>query len=247
MLILGGSNEATALVRTLAGRTDLDACLSLAGRTRDPAPQPVAVRVGGFGGADGLAAHLRTEGVDLLVDATHPFAARMSANARSAAAQAGVPLVRAGRPPWQPVPGDDWREVADMAAAADALGVAPRRVFLTVGRLQLSAFAAAPQHHYLVRTIEPLPDDHGLADAVAITVRPPFDATAEARLMAGHRVDVLVTKNSGGDAAAAKLVAARALGLPVILVRRPAEAQGTVGVAQALAIIEAHACAHRGV
>ncbi len=98
-----------------------------------------------------------------------------------------------------------------------------------------------------MRTIEPLPDDHGLADAVAITVRPPFDAEAEARLMAEHRVDVLVTKNSGGDAASAKLMAARALGLPVILVRRPAEADGTLSVADALATIEAHASAHRGV
>ena len=247
MLILGGSTEATALAQTLAGRGDLDARLSLAGRTREPAPQPLPTSVGGFGGADGLAAHLRAEAIDLLVDATHPFAARMSANARLAAGAAGVPLLRVGRPPWRAGPGDRWLEVADMPAAAAALGVTPRRVFLTVGRLQLAAFTHAPQHHYLVRTIDPPTTDHGLPDAMVIEARPPFDLATEHNLMVEHRVDALVTKNSGGAAAAPKLAAARALGLPVILVRRPAEADGTIGVDEALAAIEAHACVPRGV
>ncbi len=235
------------MAQALAGRRDLDARLSLAGRTRAPAPQPLATRVGGFGGAAGLAAHLRAEGIDLLVDATHPFAARMSANARRAASAAGVPLLRVGRPPWRAGPGDRWQEVPDMAAAAAALGAAPRRVFLTVGRLQLAAFAAAPQHGYLIRTIDPPTTSHGLPDAAVIEARPPFDLATEHRLMVEHRVDVLVTKNSGGTAAAPKLAAARALKLPVILVRRPAEADGTVGVDEALAAIAAHAAAPRGV
>ncbi len=247
MLILGGSTEATALARALAGRDDLDARLSLAGRTRAPAPQPLPTRVGGFGGAAGLAAHLRAEAIDLLVDATHPFAARMSANARLAASEVGVPLLRVGRPPWRAGADDRWEEVPDMAAAAVALGAAPRRVFLTVGRLQLAAFAAAPQHHYLVRTIDPPRMGHGLPDAVVVAARPPFDLASEHRLMVKHRVDVLVTKNSGGEAAAPKLAAARALGLPVILVRRPMEADGTMGVDEALAAIAAHASARRGV
>ena len=134
-----------------------------------------------------------------------------------------------------------------MAAAAAALGVTPRRVFLTVGRLQLAAFAHAPQHHYLVRTIDPPTTSHGLRDAMVIEARPPFDLATDHRLMVEHRVDVLVTKNSGGAAAAPKLAAARALDLPVILVRRPAEADDTIGVDEALAAIEAHACAPRGV
>ncbi len=247
MLILGGSTEATALAEALAGRDEFDARLSLAGRTRTPAPQPLPTRVGGFGGAAGLAAHLRAEAIDLLVDATHPFATRMSANARLAASEAGVPLLRVGRPPWRAGPGDRWSEVADMAAAAGALGAAPRRVFLTVGRLQLAAFAAAPQHHYLIRTIDPPTTSHGLPDAVVIEARPPFDLATERHLMVEHRVDVLVSKNSGGAAAAPKLAAARSLDLPVILVRRPAEADGTVGVDEALAVIAAHTSARRGV
>ena len=247
MLILGGSTEATALAHALADRGDLDARLSLAGRTRQPAPQPLPTRVGGFGGAAGLAAHLRAEAIDLLVDATHPFAARKSASARLAAREAGVPLLRVGRPPWRPGPGDRWLEVADMATAAATLDTVPRRVFLTVGRLQLAAFAHAPQHHYLVRTIDPPTTSHGLPDATVIEARPPFDFATEYDLMVEHRVDMLVTKNSGGTAAAPKLAAARALGLPVILVRRPAEADGTIGVDEALAAIEAHARAPRGV
>lgn len=254
MLVLGGSSDATALARALAGRPGLDARLSLAGRTSAPAAQPLPTRVGGFGGIEGLAAHLEAEAIDLLVDATHPFAARMSANARGAAALAGTPTLRVERPAWTRVPGDLWHEVADMDAAVHALGPFARRVFLTIGRLRLAAFEAAPQHHYLVRTIDPAAAPPALPRVRFIEARPPFDVEAEARLMRDHGVEVLMSKNSGGADAYGKIAAARALGLPVILVRRPEVVGATMDVAAALAAIKAriaakahHASLPRGV
>ena len=230
VLILGGSSEASALASALAGRVGVAATLSLAGRVREPAPQPLPVRVGGFGGVDGLVEYIRTERIDLLVDATHPFAATMSRNAREAAKRAGTTLLDAGRPPWEPVPGDCWTQVETIAAAAAELGARPLRAFLTVGRLQLAAFRAAPQHHYLVRSIEPVSEDHGLVDADFVTARGPFSIEDEVGLMRRHHIDVLVTKNSGGTASVAKLDAARRLALPVVLVRPPPNCGVRLGV-----------------
>ena len=237
MLVLGGTSEATALAHALAGRSHIGATLSLAGRTIAPAPQPLPTRIGGFGGADGLAAYLASEKIDVLIDATHPFAARISANARAAAAAAGCRLVVVGRPPWRPGPGDEWHEVDDIAGAVIALGPQPRRVFLTIGRQQVAAFAVAPHHAYLVRAVDPAEADV-LPGACWIFARGPYDAAAEAALMREHRIDVLVTKNSGGDATRGKLVAAAELGVPVIMVRRPDAGQRTVNLNAALASIE---------
>lgn len=221
ILVLGGTTEATRLAGLLAARTDLQAVLSLAGRTSRPAPQPLPTRVGGFGGADGLARHLRAEGIDLLVDATHPFAEQISANAAAASTATGVPLVVLTRAPWQARPGDRWTDVPTLVAAAEAIGDAPRTVLLTVGRLGLSAFARAPQHCYLVRSIDP-PEELVLPDARVILDRPPFEEDRERELMVRQGVEILVTKNSGGTATYGKIAAARALGLPVILVKPPA-------------------------
>ncbi len=237
-------------MRALAECPDIDPVLSLAGRTRDAPDRGVPTRVGGFGGAAGLAAHLLDERVAVLVDATHPFAARMSRHAMAASEQTGCPLVLFSRPAWTPSDGDRWQEVADMDAAAAALGPLRRRIFLTIGRQQLAAFAAAPQHSYLVRSIEPPASGHGLADALFLQARGPFAVADEERLMREHGIDVLVTKNSGGEASVAKLEAARRLQLPVVLVRRPAEArESATGVAEAVAAIRAHleAPAPRGV
>src|SRR5580704_1678704 len=139
MLVLGGSSEASALARLLADRPDIEATLSLAGRTARPTPTPIALRSGGFGGVPGLIDYLESREVEAVVDATHPFAARMSLNAKEACARLRLPLVALTRAPWKPVDGDHWIEVADAAEAASALGEAPRRVFLTVGRLSLPA------------------------------------------------------------------------------------------------------------
>ncbi|MEJ1157523.1 cobalt-precorrin-6A reductase [Prosthecomicrobium sp. N25] len=221
VLVLGGTTEAGLLARRLAGDPRFDATLSLAGRTREPAAQALPVRIGGFGGAAGLARHLAAEGIGALVDATHPFAARMSAHAAEAARAARVPLAAFSRVPWQAVDGDQWTEVPDNSAAAAALGPAPRRVLLTIGRLGVADFRAAGQHHYVVRTID-APDPAEMpAQADLLLDRGPFDLAAEIRLLQDRRIDVLVTKNAGGAATYPKIEAARRLGLPVILVAPP--------------------------
>lgn len=221
VLILGGTTEANALCRALAGQDDLAPILSMAGRTLRPTLPAIPHRIGGFGGTDGLADYLRREGISAVVDATHPFAARISAHAATACARLRVPLVAFTRPPWHPQDGDRWTVVPDLDAAAAALGEAPRRVLLTVGRLGLAPFLRAPQHRYLIRTIDPaspaeLPPDHAM-----ILARGPFELAGEEALMQRERIDVVVTKNSGGTAAAAKLEAARMLGAAVVLVERP--------------------------
>jgi precorrin-6A/cobalt-precorrin-6A reductase len=231
ILILGGTTEARRLAERLASRTDLAVTLSLAGRTAAPAAQPVPVRIGGFGGAAGLAALLDAQAIDVLIDATHPYAVQISGNAAAAAARARIPLLAIERPAWEPKDGDRWIEVADMPAAVAALGTAPRRVFLALGRNELRPFEAAPQHFYLVRSVDPVEPPLALPEAIYLTGRGPFDEAAEHALLAQHRIDVVVAKNSGGDATYGKIAAARRLGLPIIMLRRPpprAEAAGDV-------------------
>ncbi|MGU3536910.1 cobalt-precorrin-6A reductase [Methylobacterium sp. A54F] len=223
VLILGGTGEASALVRGLAAQGRHDVTLSLAGRTTAPKAEPVRTRIGGFGGAEGLAAYLAEHRIDRLVDATHPFAARISANAAAAAAKARVPLLAIRRPAWRREPGDLWTEVDDMAQAAAALGAPPRRVFLTIGRQEVGAFAVAPQHDYLVRSIEPVGDALPVPRLTHILARGPYDAASEAAFLRARAVAVLVSKNAGGAATAGKIAAARALRLPVVMVRRPAK------------------------
>jgi precorrin-6A/cobalt-precorrin-6A reductase len=221
VLILGGTTEARHLAERLAPRHDLDVTLSLAGRTSNPVPHPVPVRIGGFGGPEGLADHLTSARINRLIDATHPYAAQMSANAAQAARLAGVPLLALRRPAWQAVAGDRWTEVADTRAAAHALGDAPRRVFLALGRNEIAAFVAVPQHHYLVRSVDPVEPPLAVPSAAYIQARGPFREADDRALLAAHHIDVVVSKNSGGDAAYGKIAAARALGIAVILLRRP--------------------------
>lgn len=220
-LILGGTSEARALAARLAGDARLDAVVSLAGRTSAPLASPLPVRIGGFGGVEGLTRYLVEERIDRVIDATHPFAARISANARAACAALGLPLLVFTRAPWSPVEGDRWIEVADNAGAVAALGEAPRRAFLTIGRLGLADFLCAPQHYYLIRTIdqpskEDLPPRYEL-----ILERGPFTVESELSLMRAAEVDIVVSKNSGGRETYAKIEAARALGLPVAMVTPP--------------------------
>ena len=222
LLILGGTTEASALGRRLAGRCDVAPVLSLAGRTRNPRAPPIPFRIGGFGGVAGLRDYLVGERVQVVVDATHPFAAQMSRHAAEACGVLGVPLAALTRPAWTPLAGDRWTCVADMESAVDALGARPRNVFLTVGALQLAAFACAPQHRYIVRTIDPPDADIGPALHRLILARGPFGVVEEIALMRDEGIDVLVTKNSGGAATAAKIEAARALGIEVVMVERPA-------------------------
>ncbi len=243
LLILGGTTEASALARAVEGWADLDPILSLAGRTENPVLPPIPYRTGGFGGVDGLKAYLTGEKIDAVIDATHPFAAQMSGNAAEACRALDIPLALFTRAAWRPVPGDHWTMVPTMEEAAQALGEVPRRAFLTIGSLQLSAFATAPQHHYLVRSIDPPDAVIALRDHRLILARGPFTVDEETALMQGERIDVLVTKNSGGKATAAKLAAARALSIEVIMVERPRPPD--VPAFESLDAITAWALAHR--
>jgi len=233
ILILGGTTESRVLAAKLAERRDCAVTLSLAGRTAEPAPQPVPVRVGGFGGVEGLADYLAAEKIALLVDATHPFATRISVNATAAADRVGVPLVAIRRPAWRAVAGDRWTEVESVEAAVAALGETPRRVFLALGRQEITPFEAAPQHAYVVRSVDPVEPPLAVADATYLTARGPFDEAAEKALLAHHRIDAVVAKNSGGEASYGKIAAARALGIEVIVVRRPPAPPGTVATVEA--------------
>jgi precorrin-6A/cobalt-precorrin-6A reductase len=221
VLILGGTAEARRLAGRLAGRADLAVTLSLAGRTARPAAQPVPVRIGGFGGAEGLAAYLSGERIGALIDATHPYAAAMSANAAGGAAIAGVPLLALRRPPWLRAEGDRWTGVADVSEAVRELGAAPRHVFLALGRKELAPFVAARQHHYLIRSVDPVDPPLDVPHALYVTGRGPFTEDNDRTLLSRHDIDVVVCKNSGGAATYGKIAAARSLGIGVIILRRP--------------------------
>jgi precorrin-6A/cobalt-precorrin-6A reductase len=221
VLILGGTAEARALAGELAPRADLAVTLSLAGRTASPVTQPVPVRVGGFGGPEGLAEYLLSEGISALIDATHPYAATISANAAQAAAQTNTPFLALRRPPWVPVHPDRWIDVADLRTALAAVGDAPRRIFVALGRNELAPLLRAPQHEYLIRSVDPVDPPLALPQASYITARGPFEESDERVLLEQHRIVAIIAKNSGGPASYGKIAAARALGLPVILLRRP--------------------------
>jgi precorrin-6A/cobalt-precorrin-6A reductase len=226
ILILGGTMEARELAERLAKRADLDVVVSLAGRTKSPAPQPVPVRSGGFGGAAGLAHYLGEERIDALIDATHPYANIISANARSAARQSGVPLMVLRRPPWRAVAGDRWSEATDVADAVRRLGARPRRVFVTLGRTELAPLTTAPQHFYLIRSVDPVEPPLPLPPVSYLIDRGPFNETDDRALMRTHAIDAVIAKNSGGAASYGKIVAARALSIDVFMLRRPAAPDG---------------------
>jgi precorrin-6A/cobalt-precorrin-6A reductase len=221
LLILGGTTEANILAGRLKDDARFGVCLSLAGRTVSPRLPPVTTRSGGFGGVAGLTDYLREEAIDVLIDATHPFAVRISANAQIAAERVGIPLIVVTRPAWQPEAGDRWTIVPSLEAAAAALPETRSCVFLTVGRQSLAPFASRPQHHYVIRVIDPPEIPEAMENFEIVVGRGPFPIDDEIAILRAHRVDVLVTKNSGGEAAHAKLAAARTLGLPVVLVDRP--------------------------
>jgi precorrin-6A/cobalt-precorrin-6A reductase len=226
VLILGGTAEARQLAERLARRSELRVTLSLAGRTASPAPQPVPVRSGGFGGAAGLADYLVMERIDALIDATHPYAAIISANAAAAAHKTKVPFVALRRPPWIATDGDRWIEVRGVREAVQALGPTPRRVFVALGRNELAPFQDATAHHYLIRSVDPVDPPLRLPHVSYVTGRGPFGEADDRALMEAHRIDTIIAKNSGGAATYGKIAAARALGIDVIILRRPSTLDG---------------------
>ncbi len=194
----------------------------MAGRVARPAPQGMPLRVGGFGGAEGLARYLRDNAITHVIDATHPFAAQMSCNAIAACAETGVPLLAYTRAPWQPEDGDQWTHVADIAGAVDALKGPRKRVLLAVGRMHLREFTVNPQHAYVLRLVDPPSEALGFPEATVIVDRGPFTLEGDRALMEEHGIDLVVSKNAGGKGAEAKIIAARQLGVPVIMIDRPA-------------------------
>ncbi|MER7375575.1 cobalt-precorrin-6A reductase [Streptomyces lanatus] len=225
ILILGGTTEARELAAALTAHPGLRVTTSLAGRVSRPGAVEGDVRIGGFGGVEGLADWLRAEHVDFLVDATHPFAESITANAVRAARATGVPTVVLRRPGWRPGPGDRWHEAASLEEAAALLPRLGHRVLLTTGRLGLAAFAHLTDLHFVVRSVE-TPEPPMPPHTEVLLARGPFTPDDELDLMRTHAIDVLVTKDSGADATSAKLTAARQLALPVVLVRRPPLPEG---------------------
>ncbi|WP_416567156.1 cobalt-precorrin-6A reductase [Nocardia testacea] len=230
ILLLGGTGEARELARLLTGEREHEIVSSLAGRVSEPIRPAGEVRIGGFGGVDGLRAWLVDHRIELVVDATHPFAEVITANAAQATARLGLPMIRLSRPGWTAGPGDRWYRVPDLATAAATAAGSGDRILLTIGRQGVAAFAGRTRPWYLIRAIDPptgeLPPRHEI-----LLARGPFTVAGEAELLARHRIDVVVTKDSGGTATAAKLTAARAAGLPVVVVDRPPVPPGVTVVA----------------
>lgn len=219
VLLLGGTTEGRRLAADLAELPGVEVTTSLAGRVGSPQELAGTVRVGGFGGVNGLMAHLFAEKIDLVVDATHPFAAEMTHHAAKACQIVGVPLIRVDRPAWKARAGDVWHEVDTVEEAARTANRIGSRLLVTTGRQEVGAFADV-RAWCLLRSIEPpeppLPEQHEI-----LLDKGPFVVPDEIELMTSRRIDCLVTKNSGGGATVAKMWAARELGLPVVIVRRP--------------------------
>ncbi len=247
VLILGGTSEGYALAEALARRPDLHVVTSLAGRTPKPRQPAGALRIGGFGGAEGLAAYLVAERIAAVVDATHPFAATMGGHAAQACADGGVPLLRLERPAWQPGPDDRWEQVTDWYGAVFALRMlGARRVLLALGRQELAPFAILDDVWYLVRCVsqpDPLP---AFAHAELLLDRGPFTLDAERQLLAQRAIDCIVCKNSGGSASSAKLQAARERGIPVVMRARPARPSVATAADVTGALQWLHAALRRG-
>ncbi|MEV6772094.1 cobalt-precorrin-6A reductase [Nocardia sp. NPDC051030] len=228
ILILGGTREARELADIASGERGFDIVSSLAGRVRQPILPAGQVRIGGFGGVDGLRSWLAKNGIQAVIDATHPFAGGMTANAAAAATSLGLPVVHLRRPAWTEQAGDNWIRVPYLVVAAETVAGLGDRVFLTVGRQGVAAFAESEQW-FLIRAIDPpecaVPKRHEV-----LLARGPFTVADEVELLTDRRIDALVTKDSGGTLTEAKLTAARELGLPVVMIDRPRLPEGATQV-----------------
>jgi precorrin-6A/cobalt-precorrin-6A reductase len=220
VLILGGTQEAFQLAERLADVAGIEIVSSLAGRTRAPRIPKGQVRMGGFGGVEGLMRYLREQRITHLVNATHPFAAQISGNAVAAATEAGIPLMRLLRPAWTAQPDDRWIAVRDAAQAAALCRRQGGRIFLTLGSSDLGAFADIHNAHFVVRMVD-VPEDLPLRDYRVVAGRGPFSLQDELRLLTESHINLIVAKNSGGDATYAKIEAARRMGLPIVMIERP--------------------------
>jgi len=221
VLILGGIGDAVELAIKIANIPGIEVITSLAGRTREPANLPGNVRTGGFGGVRGLTNYLREMQIDLLIDATHPFANQISENAAAATQEVGIPRLMVIRPPWEKLEDDDWLEVEDNLAAATALANRAKRVFLTIGRQEIGTFAHLQDIWFLMRMIDPPNTDVIVPPGLILCDRGPFNLENEQEILLKYNIDTIVSKNSGGNATYPKIIAARKLGIKVVMVNRP--------------------------
>jgi precorrin-6A/cobalt-precorrin-6A reductase len=242
VLVLGGTGDAARLVAEAVGLPDLEIISSLAGRVRQPTRPAGQVRIGGFGGTEGLVQYLCEQRIDLLIDATHPFAAQMSQHAAAAALTCGIPLLMLVRPAWEPMAGDHWLSVPSISAAVEVLPGVARRVFLTIGRQELAPFASLRDLWFLMRMIDPPQPDTLVPPGTLLLARGPFALEDERLLLQTHAIQTIVSKNSGGDATYAKIQAARELGLPVVMIERAPlpEGEKVADVGQAMAWLRRH-------
>jgi precorrin-6A/cobalt-precorrin-6A reductase len=221
VLILGGIGDAVELAIKIANIPGIEVITSLAGRTREPANLPGNVRSGGFGGVPGLTNYLREMQIDLLIDATHPFANQISENAAAATQEVGIPRLMVIRPPWEKLEDDDWLEVEDNLAAATTLANRAKRVFLTIGRQEIGTFAHLQEIWFLMRMIDPPNTDVIIPPGLILCDRGPFNLENEQEILLKYNIDTIVSKNSGGNATYPKIIAARKLGIKVVMVNRP--------------------------
>ena len=224
ILILGGTGDAVKLAAKLATVPEIEVISSLAGRTRKPAALVGQVRIGGFGGATGLANYLQENSIDILIDATHPCAGQITCNGAIASQLANIPHLMLVRPEWEKVNGDNWIEVESVEAAAQAIPELVKRVFITSGRQQLEPFLQRSHIWYLMRSIDP--PDIELPNSKVLLDRGPFNLEQERKLLQDYQIEAIVSKNSGGSATYAKIIAARELGIPVVMVQRPTRPEG---------------------
>jgi len=221
VLILGGTGDASQLATKASLIPGIEIITSLAGRTQNPVAPDGNFRIGGFGGSEGLGEYLRTNKIDILIDATHPYAANISFNAAIAASMYSIPHIMFVRPIWEKLPGDNWIEVDSVEAGAKALPNFAKRVFLTVGRQQLTPFANLQDIWFLMRLIDLPPSDALIPPGEILCSRGPFIVEDERSLLEKYQIDTIVSKNSGGDATIGKIIAARELNIKVVMVRRP--------------------------
>jgi precorrin-6A/cobalt-precorrin-6A reductase len=226
VLILGGTGDAAVIATKIAEIPGVDAIASFAGRTRQPVTLKTTSRTGGFGGASGLANYLRQEQIDFLIDATHPFAAQISFNAAKAADECNIPRLMLLRPAWEMVAGDNWIEVESNQAAANILPGLAERIFLTIGRQELSIYADLKDIWFLMRMIDPPEPNLPIPPGKLLLERGPFSLESERSLLQEYQIGAIVSKNSGGDATYAKIIAARELKIPVVMVQRPSVPEG---------------------
>jgi precorrin-6A/cobalt-precorrin-6A reductase len=242
VLILGGTGDAAQLAAQIAALPGVEVITSLAGRLRQPSTPAGRVRIGGFGGVAGLVDYVRHQHVDLLIDATHPFAHQISGNAATAAQACGLPYLLLVRPQWEAVTGDWWIAVESIAAAVAIVPSIAQRVFLTIGRQELAAFASLHHLWFLMRMIDPPEPDTPVPPGTLLLERGPFALADERELLKKYDIGVIVSKNSGGAATYAKILAARELGVPVVMIQRPPLPAGeqVAAVGQAVAWVTRH-------